>query len=59
MSITMRRARAQYGQGLVEYSLILVLVALIVVVMLITTGGQIHNLFSNVTHALCQPGTIC
>lgn len=60
MSIFNRGERpSQSGQGLVEYSLILVLVALIVILLLITTGGQVHDLFSNVTRSLCQPGTVC
>jgi pilus assembly protein Flp/PilA len=51
--------RRQSGQGLVEYSLILVLVALIVVVMLLTTGGQMKNVYSNVTAALCTTAAWC
>ena len=51
--------RRQSGQGLVEYSLILVLVALIVVVMLLTTGGQMKNVYSNITVALCANGAWC
>lgn len=46
-----RRFRAlqwQDGQGLVEYSLILALVALIVIVALIATGGQVRNLYSDI-----------
>ena len=31
--------RAQGGQGMVEYAFILVLISLVVIVMLITTGG--------------------
>jgi pilus assembly protein Flp/PilA len=40
--------RRQSGQGMVEYSLILALVALIVIVALIATGGQIINLYSDI-----------
>ena len=40
--------RCQSGQGMVEYSLILALVALIVIVALIATGGQIINLYSDI-----------
>jgi pilus assembly protein Flp/PilA len=36
------------GQGLVEYALILVLVALIVLVVLVTLGPAIGNAFSNI-----------
>ena len=40
----------QRGQGLVEYALILVLVALIVLVILLLLGPSIGNMFSNVIH---------
>ena len=36
------------GQGLVEYALILVLVAIIVIVMLALFGGAVGNMYSNV-----------
>jgi Flp pilus assembly pilin Flp len=42
------------GQGLVEYALILALVVLIVVIALILTGGQVTNLYSNVTATMCN-----
>jgi len=45
--------RPQSGQGMVEYALILALVALIVIVALIATGGQLINLFSNITRTMC------
>ena len=47
------RKRPQSGQGMVEYALILALVALIVIVALIATGGQLINLFSNITKTMC------
>jgi pilus assembly protein Flp/PilA len=40
------------GQGMVEYALILVLVALVVIVILTITGGQVSNTFSNVSNGL-------
>ncbi len=43
------------GQGLVEYALILVLVALIVIAILAVLGPQIGNLFSRVTNAIERP----
>ena len=43
------RLRAQGGQAMVEYAVILVLVSVICVVVLITNGAQLQNLFSNVT----------
>jgi pilus assembly protein Flp/PilA len=45
--------RRQSGQGMVEYALILALVALIVIVALIATGGQLINLYSNITQTMC------
>jgi pilus assembly protein Flp/PilA len=42
----------QEGQGMVEYALILVLVSIVVIVILLTMGGQISNVFSNVVAAL-------
>jgi len=44
----------QNGQGLVEYALILALIALIVVIVLILTGHQLVNLFSNITATMCN-----
>jgi pilus assembly protein Flp/PilA len=43
----LRRSR-QSGQGLVEYALILILVAIVVVIVLLTMGGQLQNVFSDV-----------
>ena len=40
------------GQGLVEYALILVLVAILVIAILTVLGGQIGNVFSRVTSGL-------
>jgi pilus assembly protein Flp/PilA len=42
----------QTGQGMVEYALILVLVSIVVIVILLTMGRQIKNVFSNVVAAL-------
>lgn len=42
----------QTGQGMVEYALILVLVSIVVIVILLTMGQQISNVFSNVVSAL-------
>jgi pilus assembly protein Flp/PilA len=36
------------GQGLVEYALILVLVAMVVIVVLVWLGPTIGNIFSNI-----------
>lgn len=40
------------GQGLVEYALILVLVAIVVIAILLLVGPQIANIFSQVTNGL-------
>lgn len=40
------------GQGLVEYALILVLVAIVVIAILALLGPQISNIFSRVTSGL-------
>ena len=40
------------GQGLVEYALILVLVAIIVIIILGVLGGQISTIFSQIASAL-------
>ena len=40
------------GQGLVEYALILVLVAIVVIVVLSILGPQLGNVFSQINSAL-------
>ena len=40
------------GQGLVEYALILVLVAIVVIVVLAILGPSISNIFENIIAAL-------
>ena len=40
------------GQAMVEYAIILVLVSIVVIVILITMGNQVKNVFSNVACAL-------
>ncbi len=39
---------------MVEYALILALVALIVIVALLATGGQLINVYSNITATMCN-----
>jgi pilus assembly protein Flp/PilA len=46
------RLSAARGQGMVEYALILVLIALVVIVVLQVLGHQVNNAFSNVSNAL-------
>ncbi len=40
------------GQGLVEYALILVLVAIVVIAILVILGPQIGNIFSRITSVM-------
>ena len=40
------------GQGLVEYALILVLVAIVVIAILLLLGPVIGNIFSNIIEAI-------
>jgi pilus assembly protein Flp/PilA len=49
----------QAGQGLVEFALILALVALVVIIALIATGGQVINLYSNISTTMCNHHVGC
>ncbi|MBO0837745.1 MAG: Flp family type IVb pilin [Actinobacteria bacterium] len=44
--------RDQRGQGMVEYALILVLVAVVVIVALTTLGNQIKGVFNHLANSL-------
>ncbi len=44
------------GQGLVEYALILVLVAIVVFVLLALLGGTINNVYSRISNSLATGG---
>ena len=48
------RRRPDQGQALVEYALILALIALVVIIMLLLTGTQVSNLYSNITATMCN-----
>jgi pilus assembly protein Flp/PilA len=50
--VSRRFKSRESGQGMVEYALILVLVSIVVIVILLTMGNQIVNVFSNVVAAL-------
>ena len=50
----LNRPGTQRGQGMVEFALILALVALVVIVVLLLTGGQVTNLYSNITATMCN-----
>jgi pilus assembly protein Flp/PilA len=43
------------GQGLVEYALILVLVAIVVIAILLLLGPVVGNVFSNIVHVMTNP----
>jgi Flp pilus assembly pilin Flp len=51
--------RRQAGQGMVEYALILALIALIVIIALIATGGQVINLYSDIVTTMCRNHVGC
>jgi pilus assembly protein Flp/PilA len=46
------KTKAEDGQSLVEYALILVLIAIVVIVMLAGVGGSTNNAFSRINSAL-------
>jgi pilus assembly protein Flp/PilA len=48
----MKRTRKQNGQGLIEYALILVLVAVVVIAILTLLGPQVGNVFSRIVNGL-------
>jgi len=45
---SIKQRRLQQGQGLLEYAMLLILVALIVIVLLVIFGRGIGNMFSNI-----------
>ena len=47
-----RLFRREHGQGLVEYALIIALVAVVVIGVLILLGPAIGSIFSNIKNAL-------
>jgi len=47
--------RSEEGQTLVEYALLLVLIALIVYVLLKGAGLQVNNVYSKINSALANP----
>ena len=47
-----KMVRNQRGQGLVEYALILVLIAIVVITGIQTLGNTTSSVFSNVTNEL-------
>ena len=49
---TVRPGDEEDGQGMVEYALILALVAVVAIAILFILGNQIRNTFNNVTQKL-------
>ena len=49
---------SEEGQGLVEYALILALIAVVVILILVLLGPQIGNLFSQVVPCIGYPDTL-
>jgi pilus assembly protein Flp/PilA len=47
-------AAREEGQGMVEYALILVLIAIVVLLILTTVGKQVKNVFSNISNGLAS-----
>ena len=48
-------APKEKGQGLVEYALILVLIAVVVIAILVVLGPQIANVFSRINDSMAAP----
>ena len=48
----MKFSREEKGQGMVEYALIIVLVAVVLIVVLALVGTQISNVFSRIISGL-------
>ena len=42
----------QSGQGMVEYAFILILVSVVAIVLIVSLGSQLNNMFSNVIATL-------
>jgi Flp pilus assembly pilin Flp len=47
-----RRRPTEHGQGLVEYALILILIAIVAILSLIILGGTLSTMISNVGHSV-------
>ncbi len=49
------RLDTERGQALVEYALILVLIAVVVIAMLILLGERVNNIFNFIANAMNKP----
>jgi pilus assembly protein Flp/PilA len=47
-----RHRQRESGQGLVEYALILIMVSIVAILILISMGAQLNNMFSDVVGVL-------
>ena len=47
------------GQGLIEYALLLLMIALVVIFILVLFGVQVGDLFSKINHCLPSGGSGC
>jgi pilus assembly protein Flp/PilA len=47
-----RTLQAEEGQGMTEYALLVILIAIVVVLMLGILGKQTNNVFSNISNGL-------
>jgi pilus assembly protein Flp/PilA len=48
--------RSEKGQTLVEYALLLVLIAIVVILMVQGTGSRVNSVFSTINSSLASPG---
>ena len=44
------------GQGLIEYALIVLLIAIVVIAILTAVGGSVQNVFTSINDSLQAPG---
>jgi pilus assembly protein Flp/PilA len=48
--------RKKEGQGLIEYALIVLLIAIVVIVVLSLIGGEVNGVFENILNGLTPSG---
>jgi pilus assembly protein Flp/PilA len=48
----MQFKRTEFGQGMVEYALIILLIAIVVIVILMSLGTQLSTIFSRLSSSL-------
>lgn len=53
--LTLLAAKTGRGQGLVEYALIIVLIAVVAVTIMTTLGGSVTSVFSRANSSLTAP----